>query len=343
MDDRKQRVLRAIVTLYGADGEPVGSGLLAQTFDYAVSSATLRSEMAALTKLGLLEQPHTSAGRVPSAKGYRYFLDNLLETGAGMSAAEKRRVDALFGAMDRDPEHLAQSAAHALAELTHCCVAATTPRSDDVCIAHYEVLQVGRFAAAVLAVTSAGGVRTRTVKLDEPLRAGDAAWLAERLNACLTFRRAADMDEAAVRAAAESLGERRAACVPVVSAAVTLLREAGRSSVYLEGQAYLLNCTAEPRTLRALMEFLSDAKAVRRCVNTKTERTVVMLGDELPNQPMPGVCVMAKRYLAGGGLTGAMALIGSTRMPFWELMPRLEYFALRLGEGMSGKGAGATE
>ena len=68
MDDRKRRVLRAIVTLYGADGEPVGSGLLAEQFGHAVSSATLRNEMAALTKLGLLEQPHTSAGRVPSAK-----------------------------------------------------------------------------------------------------------------------------------------------------------------------------------------------------------------------------------------------------------------------------------
>ena len=81
MDDRKRRVLRAIVTLYGADGEPVGSGLLAEQFGHAVSSATLRNEMAALTKLGLLEQPHTSAGRVPSAKGYRYYIDNLLDTG----------------------------------------------------------------------------------------------------------------------------------------------------------------------------------------------------------------------------------------------------------------------
>ena len=78
MDARKQRVLQAIVALYGLEGEPVGSSVLANYFDMAVSSATLRNEMAALTKLGLLEQPHTSAGRVPSAKGYRYYLDHLL-------------------------------------------------------------------------------------------------------------------------------------------------------------------------------------------------------------------------------------------------------------------------
>ena len=78
MDARKQRVLQAIVALYGLEGEPVGSSVLANYFDMAVSSATLRNEMAALTKLGLLEPPHTSAGRVPSAKGYRYYLDHLL-------------------------------------------------------------------------------------------------------------------------------------------------------------------------------------------------------------------------------------------------------------------------
>ena len=78
MDARKQRVLQAIVALYGLEGEPVGSSVLANYFDMAVSSATLRNEMAALTKLGLLEQPHTSAGRIPSPAGYRLYVDELM-------------------------------------------------------------------------------------------------------------------------------------------------------------------------------------------------------------------------------------------------------------------------
>ena len=91
MDARKQRVLQAIVALYGLEGEPVGSSVLANYFDMAVSSATLRNEMAALTKLGLLEQPHTSAGRVPSAKGYRYYLDNLLTDDQQMCIRDSRK------------------------------------------------------------------------------------------------------------------------------------------------------------------------------------------------------------------------------------------------------------
>ena len=92
MDARKQRILEAIVALYANDGEPVGSGLLANYFDMALSSATLRNEMAALTKLGLLEQPHTSAGRVPSAQGYRYYLDHLID--APKSGTCRRRTAA---------------------------------------------------------------------------------------------------------------------------------------------------------------------------------------------------------------------------------------------------------
>ena len=100
MDARKQRVLQAIVALYGLEGEPVGSSVLANYFDMAVSSATLRNEMAALTKLGLLEQPHTSAGRVPSAKGYRYYLDHLLTDDQPLDRVTRARVDAVFRALE---------------------------------------------------------------------------------------------------------------------------------------------------------------------------------------------------------------------------------------------------
>ena len=131
MDDRKRRVLQAVVTLYGIDGEPVGSGLLCRYFDSAVSSATLRNEMAALTKLGLLEQPHTSAGRVPSAKGYRYYLDHM-DAPAALPAAEKRKIDRLFAGMDYEPDKLTQSAAKALSDWAGFTVVATTPAAPDL-------------------------------------------------------------------------------------------------------------------------------------------------------------------------------------------------------------------
>ena len=187
MDARKQRVLQAIVALYGLEGEPVGSSVLANYFDMAVSSATLRNEMAALTKLGLLEQPHTSAGRVPSAKGYRYYLDNLLTDDQPLDRVTRARVDAVFASLDHEPEKLAQGAARALAAISGCTAAISTPCAEDLCIAHYEVVQVGRSAAAVLAVTTAGYVRTRVARVRTGLSRENAAALAALLNRNLTF------------------------------------------------------------------------------------------------------------------------------------------------------------
>ncbi len=342
MDERKRNVLRAVVTLYGMGGEPVGSGLLAEHFGRAVSSATLRNEMAALTKLGLLEQPHTSAGRVPSAKGYRYYIDNLMDTPVQLSAQEKKHAQDMFREMDFDPERLAQSAARALSDWTGYAVVATTPKSDDLYIAHFEVMQVGRSTAAVLAVTSAGGVRTRTAKLDFALEAGECAKLATVLNENLAFRSAADVAQPQMRAAAAALGDGGAMFYPVLSAAYRLLKEAGRANVYLEGQENLLSYPEAERSFRTLLEFFADDAAVKRCISPKSERTTVLLGDDLPEYTMPGLCIMSKRYLAGGGATGAIGIVGPSRMPYRQMIPRLEYFALLLGECMSGSAGRRT-
>ncbi len=144
---------------------------------------------------------------------------------------------------------------------------------------------MGRYTAAVLAVTNAGGVRTRTAKLDFALRPGDAQRLSQALNTYLTFRSAADVREEQMRTAAQSLGS--AVYYPVLSAAVTLLREAGRPNVYLEGQQNLLNYAELADSFRTLMEFFSDTEAVKRYVSPKSERTTVLLGDELPEYRMP--------------------------------------------------------
>ena len=223
MDQRKQRILEAIVALYAVDGEPVGSGLLAHYFDMAVSSATLRNEMAALTRLGMLEQPHTSAGRVPSPQGYRYYLDHLLGApgATALAAEDKGRIDELFAAMDAEPEKLAQSAARSLADYTHLAAAATTPQADDLCIAHFEVVQVGRYTAAVLAVTSAGGVRTRVARVGEGFTRGDAQALAALLNRSLTFVVAEDVTPSLTAELFAAAGERLR---PVVLAAEALVR-----------------------------------------------------------------------------------------------------------------------
>lgn len=335
MDARKQRILEAIVALYAMGGEPVGSGLLANYFDMAVSSATLRNEMAALTRLGLLEQPHTSAGRVPSAQGYRYYLDHLLTAPGSITLPDEDRaaIDAMFSQMDIEPEKLARSAARALAETAGCAAAITTPQAPDLCIAHFEVVQVGRYSAAVLAVTSAGGVRTRVARVETGLTRTDAAEIAQLLNSRLTFVAPQDMDPMLTASLALAAGRRLA---PVVLAAQALVDT--EPQAYLEGAQYLAQMPDVRQNLGALLEIFSDSRAAIELLEPDGGKITAKLGSDT-DPAMPGASIVSKRYLAGGGLTGTVTLIGSTRMEYRRTIPILDYFAAKLGQSMAGQGA----
>ena len=334
MDARKQRVLQAIVALYGLEGEPVGSSVLANYFDMAVSSATLRNEMAALTKLGLLEQPHTSAGRVPSAKGYRYYLDNLLTGDQPLDRVTHARVEAVFASLDHEPEKLAQGAAKALAAISGCTAAVSTPCAEDLCVAHYEVVQVGRSAAAVLAVTTAGYVRTRVARVRTGLSRENAAALAALLNRNLTFVAPVDLSN---RLLAELCSQIDPELVPVISAAAAILQDSAQPHVFLGGEQYLLNWPQLEGKVGDILTLLNDEEQAAHIIAPPADRSEsVLLGEDLEPQ-IPGLCIVSDRYLVGGGLWGTVALIGPTRMPFQKLMPLLHLFADELGEGMSGK------
>lgn len=333
MDDRKRQIMQAIVQLYGLEGEPIGSGVLANYFDCAVSSATLRNEMAALTKLGLLEQPHTSAGRIPSAKGYRFYLDNLLDDDMKLDPQDAQEICRAFASLDQEPDKLAQGAAKALAKMTGCTAAVTTPRADDLCIAHYEVVQVGRYAAAVLAVTSAGGVRTRVAHVTRGLTRSDAANLAALLNSNMTFVAPVDLNQAMLNALCQQAGS---ALVPVIMAAAGILEDSSKPHVFLGGEQYLLQWPELQPYLPLLVTQLNDDERAGAMITPSTGRTTVFLGEDM-KPAMPGLCIVAKRYMVGGGLTGAIALVGPARMPFSRLIPVLEAFAQELGKGMSGR------
>ncbi len=333
MDERKQRILGAVVTLYSNGGEPVGSGVLANYFDMAVSSATLRNEMAALTKLGLLEQPHTSAGRIPSAKGYRYYIDHLLQQSAPLGRTVEQQIKTTLASLDQEPYKFAQSAANELSKITGYTAAITTPRADDLCIAHFEVVQVGRYAAAVLAVTSSGGVRTRVAHVDKGLTREEATVLAAVLNRSMTFIVPIDLSVTLLRSLAAEVGS---AFTPVIHAAAAILEDSANPHVFLGGEQNLFAWPELREYLPRLLGTLNDEEAAGRMITPDTNHTTVFFGEDFTPY-MPGLCVVSKRYLVGGGLTGTIALIGPARMNFTQLIPVLETFANGLGESMAGK------
>ena len=234
--------------------------------------------------------------------------------------------------MDVEPEKLAPAAARSLADLTECAAAVTTPQAPDLCIAHFEVVQVGRYSAAVLAVTSAGGVRTRVARVDTGLTRDDAANLAQLLNRGLTFVAPQDLSPMLTASMVLAAGERLA---PVVLAAQALVTTGPQAC--LQGAQYLAKMPDVRENLGTLLEIFSDNEAATELLRPDGGKITATLGSDL-DPAMPGACIVSKRYLAGGGLTGSVALIGSTRMEYRRLLPILDYFAVKLGQSMAGQG-----
>ena len=162
---RKGKILNAIIKQYIETGEPMGSKLLLDFLDFSVSSATVRNEMASLSEMGYLIQPHTSAGRVPTQLGYRYYLDHLVEP-IQLSDRECRAIDDVLIAVADDPEHILNKGAEILSQLTGYVAVSTTPPANDTTIERVKILQISRHTVMIVMITSKGMVKNRLFRCD---------------------------------------------------------------------------------------------------------------------------------------------------------------------------------
>ena len=169
LDRRKMKILGAIVSEYIRTGEPVGSKRVAQLLDTQVSPATCRNEMSLLFDLGLLEQPHTSAGRIPSHLGFRVYLDKLL-TCDPLTEVEKDEIDALFNIHNPDPDRLLADAAQALAQFTGCATVSATRPPRHVTVRRIELIPLGAHVVMIVVVASNGVIKNKAYRLDTSIR-----------------------------------------------------------------------------------------------------------------------------------------------------------------------------
>ncbi|MDO4565733.1 MAG: heat-inducible transcriptional repressor HrcA [Oscillospiraceae bacterium] len=322
---RKRQILAQIVALYTGTGDPVGSRILSDFLEgVSVSTATLRNEMAELTRMGLLAQPHTSAGRVPTTEGYRYYVENLMSVRA-LAKEEREYIKSAVEAMDSDPDRAADEAARFLADMTGLAAITTTPRGGNVQISHFQTFKTGKYNIAILGVTSAGGVKTRVCRLREELSDEKLKELAAQLNSRLCFVSAEDMSEERTDEVREALGVEKAAFAPVASAVSAIIKSAADVRVYTEGREKLLAFPELESKLKELMELFSDAEAISAYLDPG-EPLKVFVGDERGAAGFESLGVIVGRYRAQGGRHGALAVAGPVRMNYSWLIPRISCF-----------------
>lgn len=224
LDGRKAPILKIVVERFIQTGEPVGSKYVAQAMGNSVSSATIRNEMSALEEAGLLEQPHTSSGRVPTHMGYRVYLDEMMEQ-EPLTARERGEIDALFNVRNADPDQLLRDAAASLAELTRLAAVSTTMIPHTVTVKRVEIIPAGRRTVVILLVASSGVIKNKVCRVDFELTEAVIRFFVEFANKQLVGRSLEEITSSYLNSVSVSLGEYARLFMPVFAALFDLVRE----------------------------------------------------------------------------------------------------------------------
>ncbi|MCW2735653.1 heat-inducible transcriptional repressor HrcA [Nocardioides sp.] len=316
VDDRKLDVLRAIVEDYVATEEPVGSKALVERHALGVSPATVRNDMAALEEEGYIHQPHTSAGRVPTDKGYRLFVDKLA-TLKPMSVAERRAISTLLdGAVDLDD--VVQKSVRLLSQLTRQVAIVQYPSLSRSTVRHVELVALTPTRVMVILILSTGRVEQRLVELDEPLADADLAELRAAVN-----RASAGVQIAAATAAVVDLPDDvRPGHAESTRAIVTVLAEAmsdhrNDERVAVSGAANLARYGDFDTAVRPLLEALEEHVVLLKLLGESgVDAVTVRIGHEGPYSELAATSVVATGYGPQELHLGSLGVVGPTRMDY---------------------------
>lgn len=341
MDDRKLRILAAVVDAYVTTGEPVGSKAIAALPEIHVSPATVRNDMAMLEQMGLLEQPHTSAGRIPTFQGYKLYIEKCMHA-QSLSDAERERLDGMFS--DDTPlteELLIQSATTALAEITNCAAVAVNAMPQFSVISKVEVIPTGKRLYVILLITSAGSIKNKACRLEFDLSEEQLGFFTAFLTEHLHGVSVNDLSPERMEQLITALGAYMVTLTPLVQGLFELSRDMMRNELTVNGTRNLLTCgELDTQDIVAFMEHQEDV--ILPLLNDTFSGIHVMFSEEqLPaNQGtfvIGNSSMIVGRYHKDGRDAGGLGIIGPMRLDYAKIIPYLEYFTEKITDLISEK------
>ncbi|MBR5562530.1 MAG: heat-inducible transcription repressor HrcA [Clostridia bacterium] len=331
LSERKKLILSAVVEQYIKSGEPVGSKELIALTGMSVSSATVRNEMSELSSMGYLEQPHTSAGRIPSQKGYRYYVDNLMKD-REIDELNRRMIEAGISSAAGDPERLIAQAGEVLAELTKCACVSTAPGGDTVIIRKIELVPVGIHSAMLVLLTSNGILKSRLCRLDCELTAKILEEFYNIVDSCIIGKPASDISVVSMQTAAASVDSDPFAMLPLMAAVCELARSMEDSRIILGGSSNLFSHKDYGVGAIELFEFLNKREPLSAVISGIKEPLDIIIGKENLYRQLENSSVIVAKYSVGGRDSGSIGLIGPTRMDYESIIPSVKYLTDIVGK-----------
>lgn len=330
LTNRKQNILASIVNGYIRTGEPVGSKSIAEAA--GASPATVRNEMAELTELRLLEQPHTSAGRIPSERGLREYVDSLMPA-EPLSDNDRLTLDAMLAKSAFDPERLPGGAAHTLASVTRCLAVASAPSGVSAKIKAVQFVQTSRRTAMLILISSAGTMKTKVFHCDFDLSSEIMRIFFRVLNERVVGRFVTEVNRAFIQSLAVSFNDLAILMSPALLALLETAQETVKAEMHVSGQMNLLFYPElGPGGARRVMDFIERQDEAAALLSGRPGRVQIRIGQENGHNALAAVSVVSARYSVNGADAGAVAVIGPLRMRYARAAAQTAYIAERVGE-----------
>ena len=337
LDDRKTAILRAVVEEYIATAQPVGSAHIANNRDMTVSSATVRNDMAALEREGYLMHPHTSAGRIPTDKGYRFFVDNLVPNGA-LGSIEQAKVGSFFETAHFRLEETLQRTSMLLAQLTNYASVVIGPTAEVAVVRSVQLVRLSSHHITVVVVLSNGAVENAQIEItsdvtdDEILQANaqlQSLMITKPLSGVATHREA---NRNASKDQTHGAGV-IALCEKVLSA---LDRVRNDENFYVGGVAQMAEAFDAVEIVRNVLHTLEQQYVVVTLVRDMLNRGVsVAIGAEHGVEPLSACSVVLAPVRADGETVGTVGVLGPTRMNYPQALATVDLVSDRLGRRLT--------
>ena len=340
LSERQRSILRVVIDAYIRTGQPVGSKNIAGNDGLDFSSSTVRSELAHLEAFGYLSHPHTSAGRVPTDHGYRYYVDELLEPGTSLATTQAVASALSPSDVRREIDAGLRRVAEALADVTHLLGVVTAPPLGSATVRHVEVIALQPQLVMVVVITSTGDVSKRVVAVGAPIDERMADWAGAFFNEQVAgLPLGARMVDA--RLTEPSLNSRERALVNALAPALTDLNaEESQGAIYVGGQAQLVSELQRDRMahLDALMRALEERYVILTLLRGAVTRHQLYLriGSELAEPELRGLSLVAANYGVAKRNLGTVSVFGPTRMNYGHAIGAVREAAHALSEFVEG-------
>jgi heat-inducible transcriptional repressor len=333
---RAKRILHAVVSEYLATGEAVGSETITRRYGVEVSPATVRTVMSDLEEQGLLRHLHTSAGRIPTDRGLRYYVDTLLRV-RSLSQTEKEDIRERVAVTPSDLQDVMQRTTRVLRELSHLAVVVQTPRPESDAITHLEFVRLRENTLLAVIASASGQIQNKLVTAEFPLSPSDLDQVNNYLNSLVAGLTLAEMRARIAR----EIDEERTANNQLLAKALELAAaavpaEPGASALLVDGQSNLLTGTEDVDRAKRVMRALEEKDLLVRLLDRTLSAPgiCVFIGAEANLPDLTDISVVAASYGGEGRPLGTIGVIGPSRMNYSKVIPLVDFTAEVITEAL---------